>query len=156
MAPASSRPLMSPLVAAGAHPGAAHFARMAASLSGTDRALMLCARPLLRPADLSSVQYFSKLAVWALTTSSAAATGSPTKPTALVDGLIKLSAKISDSRTTFRLFGMVPTLVWYSGLARKKNPPSAYLHLIERIQCVLIGIYYPLEHLVRLQSDRTD
>ncbi|PVG04223.1 hypothetical protein CPB86DRAFT_721925 [Serendipita vermifera] len=66
-------------------------------------------------------------------------------------GLKKLGTLIADSRTLWRLWGLLPILQWLISLERTP-PPTRRLLTIERIQGLSMLVYYPFEHLYYLGS----
>ncbi|KAF9041076.1 hypothetical protein BDZ89DRAFT_1060366 [Hymenopellis radicata] len=73
----------------------------------------------------------------------------PTSDTAV--GLSKFAKLISDSRTLWRIWGLLPIFQWLIALERKA-PPTRHLLNIERLQGWSMLGYYPLEHLSYLTS----
>lgn len=61
------------------------------------------------------------------------------------DKLAKLSSVISDSRTLWRIWGLLPIFQWLISIERNP-PPSRLLQTIERLQGFSMLVYYPLEH----------
>jgi len=67
------------------------------------------------------------------------------------EGYAKLGSLLGDSRTLWRIWGLLPTFQWLISLER--NPqPTRNLHTIERLQAWSMLAYYPLEHLSYLGS----
>ncbi|GJJ08343.1 hypothetical protein Clacol_002554 [Clathrus columnatus] len=65
--------------------------------------------------------------------------------------LAKLSSIISDSRTLWRIWGLLPIFQWLISLERTP-PQSRFLQTIERLQGFSMLIYYPLEHIYYFAS----
>ncbi|KAF9450081.1 hypothetical protein P691DRAFT_702051 [Macrolepiota fuliginosa MF-IS2] len=67
------------------------------------------------------------------------------------EGCAKLGSLLGDSRTLWRIWGLLPIFQWLISLER--NPqPTRNLHIIERLQGWSMLAYYPLEHLYYLGS----
>ncbi|KAF5327595.1 hypothetical protein D9619_004113 [Psilocybe cf. subviscida] len=69
------------------------------------------------------------------------------------DGFSKLESLLSDSRTLWRIWGLLPIFQWLISLER--NPPATRnLLTIERLQGWSMLGYYPLEHLYYLRMHK--
>ncbi|KAF8627043.1 hypothetical protein AX17_006384 [Amanita inopinata Kibby_2008] len=67
------------------------------------------------------------------------------------EGYAKLSNIIGDSRTLWRIWGLLPIVQWLISLERNPQPTRRLL-TIERLQGWSMLAYYPLEHLYYLCS----
>ncbi|THU87260.1 hypothetical protein K435DRAFT_730021 [Dendrothele bispora CBS 962.96] len=63
----------------------------------------------------------------------------------------KFASTISDSRTLWRFWGLLPIIQWLISLERNPHPTKKILG-IERLQAWSMMGYYPLEHLAYLAS----
>ncbi|KAH6913438.1 hypothetical protein BKA70DRAFT_1384235 [Coprinopsis sp. MPI-PUGE-AT-0042] len=118
-----------------------HLVRYLGTWSGSDKLFML-------------VQYTLKLVVSFMRFRVRMQQRAGLKPTAestLAGGYEKLAGIISDSRTLWRMWGLLPIFQWLISLER--NPPATRTLLtIERLQGWSMLGYYPLEHLSYLLS----
>jgi len=118
-----------------------HLIRFLGTWSGSDKLFML-------------IQYTAKLVVpflhlRARLQHQAGMRKSPTSNAA--GGLKKLDSLLGDSRTAWRIWGLLPIFQWLVSLER--NPPATRkLLTIERLQGWAMLAYYPLEHLYYLGS----
>ncbi|KAF8631367.1 hypothetical protein AX15_002424 [Amanita polypyramis BW_CC] len=67
------------------------------------------------------------------------------------DAYAKFAGVISNSRTLWRIWGMLPIVQWLISLERNPQPTRKLL-TIERLQGWAMLAYYPLEHLYYLRS----
>jgi len=67
------------------------------------------------------------------------------------EGCAKLGSLLGDSRTLWRIWGLLPIFQWLISLERSPQP-TRNLHIIERLQGWSMLAYYPLEHLYYLGS----
>ncbi|KAF9466618.1 peroxisomal biogenesis factor 11 [Collybia nuda] len=74
---------------------------------------------------------------------------SPTSSAAA--GYAKLGSLLGDSRTLWRIWGLLPIIQWLISLERNPQPTRCLL-TIERLQGWSMLVYYPLEHLSYLTS----
>ncbi|KAF4613893.1 hypothetical protein D9613_007492 [Agrocybe pediades] len=78
--------------------------------------------------------------------------GMRAKPTSsAADGYAKLDSLLGDSRTLWRIWGLLPIFQWLISLERSP-PATRTLLTIERLQGWSMLGYYPLEHLYYLVS----
>ncbi|KAF8591204.1 hypothetical protein K439DRAFT_1327939 [Ramaria rubella] len=112
-----------------------HAVRYLSTWSGSDKLFMV-------------VQYLAKLLIPILELRARIQhrAGLRAKPTSAgAEKWAILEGVLSESRTVWRLWGLLPIIQWLIGLERAP-PPTKYLHNIERLQGLSMLIYYPLEH----------
>ncbi|CCO30309.1 hypothetical protein BN14_04336 [Rhizoctonia solani AG-1 IB] len=118
-----------------------HLVRYLSTWSGSDKFFMIVqyACKLVAPYLLfrAKIQYKSGRAK---TAESFAATA-----------LNKLGSNISNARTLWNFWGLLPILQWLSSLERSQ-PQTRKLLNIERLQALAMLAYYPLEHAYYLGS----
>ncbi|KAF8655056.1 hypothetical protein AX16_003257 [Volvariella volvacea WC 439] len=118
-----------------------HLVRFLGTWSGSDKLFML-------------IQYAAKLLVQVLQLRArlqhrAGLRKTPTSEAAT--GFAKLSSLLGDSRTLWRIWGLLPIVQWLVSLERNPQPTRNLLN-IERLQGWSMLAYYPLEHLSYLAS----
>jgi len=91
---------------------------------------------------LQLLQYTAKLLIPFLNWRARVA-GSPHSAAAV--SLARLAAKLGDSRTLWRLWGLPPIVAWASAIERTPTRSRA-IQTIERLQALAMMIYHPLEH----------
>ncbi|KAF8239610.1 hypothetical protein L208DRAFT_1385588 [Tricholoma matsutake] len=118
-----------------------HLVRYLGTWSGSDKLFML-------------IHYAMKLLVPLLTLRArlqyrAGLRDAPTSRSA--EGYAKLATIVGDSRTLWRIWGLLPIVQWLVSLERNPTPTRRLL-TIERLQGWSMLAYYPLEHLSYLSS----
>ncbi|GAA5907892.1 hypothetical protein JCM8208_001978 [Rhodotorula glutinis] len=111
-------------------PVLAHFVRVSGSQSGQDRLFMV-------------YQYAAHIVVAALNSKRL-----QSKTNAdLALRVEKLRATISDARVLYRIFGIFPIIQWAQSLNDpSRQPKDKQLLTLQRLQCLSMILYYPLEH----------
>ncbi|CAH7689111.1 peroxisomal biogenesis factor 11 [Phakopsora pachyrhizi] len=106
-----------------------HAIRLLSTASGTDKSFMLVQYSAILLAGLANLKK----------------SGSQKKG-AVAYRLAALAKLLSDARTTYRLWGLLPIFQWLKSL-RTLPLSTSKTAQIERLQVVSMLIYYPLEHL---------
>lgn len=119
-----------------------HLIRYLSTWSGTDKCLMVTQYSSKLVIVLLNLQYALRLRLLRLKSS---------KPSSAAERVRKLSSLISDARTLYRIWGILPILKWMIGLERSP-PPSRLLHNIERVQGWSMLAYCPMEAVAYLGS----
>ncbi|KAN0065589.1 hypothetical protein ACQY0O_000707 [Thecaphora frezii] len=117
-----------------------HVIRYLGTWSGTDKALMVTQYSSKLVIVLLNLQYALRRRLLGL---------SAKRPASATERLRKLSSLISDARTLFRIWGLLPIIKWMVSLERSP-PPTRLLHNIERIQGWSMLAYCPMEAMAYL------